>query len=471
MQHCLTDILIFLKKLVLLFVISTWYSISFGQTTYTVTSIADTPDANLSDNICADANGDCTFRAALQNANKTPQKDIIAFNIPGQGPFYIRPDGIYNNIIQPLIIDGTTQPGWSEGKPVVVIDGSNVPIRQVGLRIMNNASGCIIRGLVMGGYRPGEDWRNGFAILIQTNDNTIEGSYFGIDADGETALPNNRGIQIMNGSNNTIGGLTLAKRNVISGNLGIGVAIFGNQPPEGFAGPNSLNNLIIGNYIGIDANGSSAVGNSINLQITYGAEKTTIEKNIISGATSRGVVLASAQTIDTKIIGNYIGTDASGLEAIPNQVHGINLLQGVNRTTIGGSRPEERNIISGNGSFGISFQFSRASPGTIPVTGNLVIGNYIGLDVNGEALPNQNGIQITGLSENNTIGGTEDNERNVISGNLREGILISGSNANENKIRGNFIGTDVSGTTAIGNRVGVYISEGNGTSVGGTDLG
>ena len=93
------------------------------------------------------------------------------------------------------------------------------------------------------------------------------------------------------------------------------------------------------------------------------------------------------------------------------------MTQGVSSTLIGGTESWAQNIISGNNGYAISFQFSTASPGTIPVSQNIVQGNYIGLDISGSVLPNENGILLTGLSENNTIGGNVAEARNIISGN------------------------------------------------------
>ena len=66
-----------MKKALLLFTILCTSLLTFSQTTYVVNTTDDFPDDNLNDVICADKNGNCTFRAALQNANKTSNKDIV----------------------------------------------------------------------------------------------------------------------------------------------------------------------------------------------------------------------------------------------------------------------------------------------------------------------------------------------------------------------------------------------------------
>jgi fibronectin type 3 domain-containing protein len=414
-----------------------------------------------------------SLRQAIIDANSTAEKSIIEFDIPGDGPHRVEPTSRFPQIVNPIVIDGTSQPGWEVGNPVIVIDGSDAPIRIEGFNLVNNAHESEIRGLVIVGYRPGDDGMNGFAIVAETNNNIFEGNFIGIDADGETAIPNSRGIQIMNASNNLIGGTTAEARNVISGNLSIGVAIFGDQERPG---PNSFDNKIIGNYFGTNAAGTSAVGNNDNIQVSQGATNTIIgglvpeERNIISGANFRGIVIASPGTENTQVIGNFIGTDVTGTNAVPNTNRAINLLQGVSNTIIGGTEEGARNIISGNSSYAIAFQFSDASPGTIPVNNNVVVGNYIGVDVTGTtALPNNDGILFSGLSENNVIGGDTPAERNIISGNTRFGIQFTGINSKENLVIGNYIGTDPDGSSPIPNGTGIFFFTGaNNNTIGGS---
>ncbi|MEE4178629.1 MAG: hypothetical protein V2I46_14080, partial [Bacteroides sp.] len=306
--------------------------------------------------------GEGSLRWAIQQANATPDLDIIEFNIPGSGPHYIQPLDRLGYINNPIIIDGATQPGWTAGAPVIVLDGSLTPDGQEGFRLYDNANGSEIRGLVIGGFdRPIPQGQpqagyNGFAIVIETDNNIIQGNFLGIAPDGITPFSNMRGVQIMNSSNNLVGGITAAERNIISGNLAIGVAVFGNEVRPG---PNSLNNIISGNYFGTDVTGTVGVGNNVNIQVSEGALNTLVggtlasQRNIISGATGssgRGIVIASSPTQNTQIKGNFIGTDVTGTAAIPNAYQGINLLQGANQTIIGGTETGAQNIISGNGS-------------------------------------------------------------------------------------------------------------------------
>jgi VCBS repeat-containing protein len=84
----------------------------------------------------------------------------------------------------------------------------------------------------------------------------------------------------------------------------------------------------------------------------------------------------------------------------------------------------------------------------------VLLGAYIGLNADGTALGNgsngsaslSGGVQITGMSSDNVIGGLVPHTRNVISANQGHGVRISGQGAQINKLRGNFIGTDKQGT-------------------------
>ena len=93
-------------------------------------------------------------------------------------------------------------------------------------------------------------------------------------------------------------------------------------------------------------------------------------------------------------------------------------VQGGSFNAIGGARPGDRNIISGNTTFGVSID-------GVGATQNLVEGNYIGTDATGEQfLGNEfSGVDIRGVADN-VIGGLEAGAGNVISGNADSGVTI-----------------------------------------------
>ena len=348
-------------------------------------------------------------------------------------------------------IDGTTQPGWS-GTPIVEINGNNL------FQAFNIASGgSTIRGLAInrvgGNAAASAIFINGGAGPAFTGSNIIEGNYFGIDPTGMQVRPQPRPITISNSPNNRIGGTTAAARNVIGGSTQQGITVLG-------AG--STGNIIQGNYIGLNAAGTAALPNS-GQAVSIGASGNTVGTpgagNVISG-NSTGIGIQSGGSGNI-VKANLIGTDAAGTAAIPNGI-AINLSGGAANNVIGGTTAADRNVISGNGQ-GVFIQNS----GT---TGNLLQGNYIGVNPAGTAaLANTGaGVILQGAASGNTIGGSVAGAGNVISGNQGAGILVQ-SGANGNAIKGNLIGTNPSGSAAILNSsFGINVLSTASTVIGGT---
>lgn len=227
-----------------------------------VNSTADT------DNI---PNNSGSLRDAIQCANSTPAADTITFNIPTSQPGYTNPDGIANNgdeywsiqpstplpgITQPLVIDGSTQPSTTCPKPRIEIDGSVAGVSADGIGLYTSNS--TIKGLIINNFGRYGVLLSRFPInfptsnTLQTN-NTVQCSYVGVNASGLVAKPNLQGGIAAEGDSMKIGGTTPASRNIISGNSAFGIY---------FAGGGSTNGTIQGNYIGVGADGTTALGNT-----------------------------------------------------------------------------------------------------------------------------------------------------------------------------------------------------------------
>ncbi|HEY7120567.1 MAG TPA: hypothetical protein VH475_28540 [Tepidisphaeraceae bacterium] len=286
-----------------------------------------------------------------------------------------------------------------------------------------------------------------------TTDNAVQGNLIGLRGDGAAALPNgNYGVGLRDGAaQNVIGGLNRGDRNFISGNNGDGVQLFVRF------GPAPTDNRVQGNYIGTDLSGAAAIPNTrdgVHVEIGNG---TQCQNNLISGNRAIGVFLARAD--GSVVSGNFIGTIASGLAALPNGSHGVEDVS--NNVTIGGGTAAERNLISGNGGHGVYIAAASNSQ---------IKGNFIGIDRTGKAaIPNaQDGVNLkNGMSL--VIGGTTAGERNVISGNTGSGVNVNGTGSTGNQILGNFIGTDVIGAAALGNHVdGVILDAAHDNKIGGT---
>jgi hypothetical protein len=276
--------------------------------------------------------------------------------------------------------------------------------------------------------------------------NQIEGNDIGTDVAGKSAVGNLRnGILVNNTTGYTIGGDVPAAGNLISGNRQDGVAILGS---------NSRGIVVLGNRIGTDVSGMGFVPNLGNgVHIDKGANGNTIggtlaaDGNLISGNALDGVFIAYYLSEANQILGNQIGTDISGLFALPNGHNGVEIQQaGLNY--VGGDAAGAGNLISGNKRDGVRIAGAN---------GNFVAGNLIGTDFTGtKALPNDgHGVDIRQGAQKNTIGGIPMNSTstpgNVISGNLGSGVVLNGVGTNQNLIEGNDIGTAKFGGTALGN--------------------
>jgi titin len=296
--------------------------------------------------------------------------------------------------------------------------------------------------------------------LTNTTGNVISGNYLGMNAAGIAALANQKsGIALFGGSQNLIGGTSAGAGNVLSGNGEYGIDI-GN--------PVATGNLVQGNLIGLDATGTNGIGNGYGyggLILEGGATNNTVggtvpgARNIISGNAPAGVFFNGAHTSGNLVEGNYVGTDITGTNAVPNTLAGIYLPFGTAGNVIGGTVASARNVISGN-YYGVYL----ASPAT---SGNVVEGNYIGTSPDGAHAVGSAfaGIIIFAGANNNIIGGAAAGAGNVISGFFGYGLYISGVGTTGNWIEGNDIGTDATGTNALPNATGLILFGGTANNI------
>jgi parallel beta-helix repeat protein len=417
--------------------------------------------------------GPGTLRWALANSVVS---DTILFDtavFPLTSPVTIS----LSNALPAIITDGLTIDASNAG---VVLNGSGLSNSEDGL-IVNGASRVTICGLQILNFP--EDGINikGGAVgtrigpgnLISGNgetgiridgsgtmSSTVVGNYIGTDASGTVSHANEYGVFIgYRAASNTVGGSAPEARNLISGNRTYGVLILGTGTSE---------NRVLGNYIGTDLTGTSALPNgNYGVGIGFGAANNVIGENLISGNAWYGVAIDGNGTMSNTVVGNYIGTDFSGTVPLGNAEDGVVIVGEAIDNVIGGDAIKERNLISGNGESGVSIQGN----GTM---GNVVIGNYIGTDAAGvTALPNRgNGVDIGLQAASNVIGGDTSGLGNLISGNEGVGVKVSGISVRGNRVLGNYIGTNVSGTAAIPNGIGVLIdAQATDNKVGGETTG
>ena len=377
---------------------------------------------------------------------------IAGNTLTGNQTGAIAVEGARNNTIEDNVISGNAQIGfYLAGKTTrentlrnnrIGCDTAGTKREPNGVGVMIARSAC---NVIEGNTVSGNDDIGILLVGRGTGENVIRGNRIGTDSAGTKPLHNNVGIVVKSlADDNTIGGLTPAARNVISGNREIGIYI---EAADG--------TRILGNFIGPDATGTRAVqegdivqGNGIEFNTV--AKKNLLggpesgARNVISGNKVYGVVYYGHCERNTTE-GNFIGTDVTGARALPNAT-GICVDCASHHNDIVG------NTISGNLSYGMFF----VTRGT---ESNTLHGNRIGTDVSGTAaLPNDIGMVISTGACRNIVGGAEAADRNIISGNRQAGLMITNRFTEENRVTGNFIGTDASGERALPNKYGVILS-------------
>ena len=401
--------------------------------------------------------GTGSLRAAIYYATDHPGT-TVKFNIPTSDPGYS--NGVFNIhltghlpplVANGMVIDGSTQPGFVN-KPVIIVDASQIiPETFTSDTVLVYSSSNQLRNIAFTGF----DW-NGVTLLYpDATNNTISGCWFGVASTGTNAAPNvYQGILIAAGaSGNIIGGTNALQRNVLSGNSQYGVFI---------TDTNTTGNVVLGNYIGTDASGSNGVPNGKSgVFIGNGSSGNIIGstnsagRNILSGNTEYGVILTSNTTANV-VLGNYIGVNASGSLMVSNELGGAFLADGAIGNAIGGTNAGAGNVVSGNLGNGILLRGSS-------VFNNTIQGNFIGTDATGtNALANTvAGVTIDTGSSSNLIGGMSAGARNVISGNnlnVDYGVIVAGTGTSGNVIEGNYVGLGANGTTAVSNYFGMIVS-------------
>ena len=402
--------------------------------------------------------GLCQLSEAIRNANVDGEfsgGDCAA----GTGADTIRFSVTAVDVFAPLpsladpgdSVDGTTACGTP---PCVELRGNG--ISGSGLRI--TASAITVRGLIISGFN-----------VLQAND---EGGIF-VTGGGSSIVEGNTirsqnagsGIRIKESPSNTIGGTVIAARNVVSENT-VGIFI------EGSAGLGSSNKLF-GNTIGFD--GPSLPGNSnrgievIDTMLTEIGGTTPGAGNVILDNGGIGLFVhatGSGLSDGTIVQGNKIGVDATGTTGLGND-SGIEF-RSTSFSVIGGSSPAARNVVSGHQPKPGILIFADLMTYTI-TTDNVIQGNYVGTDVTGTvSIPNRPGVEVWGID--NVVGGTSPGEGNLVSGNWGHGVEVHA--ASGNRVEGNLIGTDVTGTVDLGNSWdGVRLESAFDAIIGGTTPG
>ena len=378
-----------------------------------------------------------SLRAAIEANNQNPGVNTIDFDISGTGPLVIQPGSQLPTIMNPVTIDGYSQPGATQNDMAagddanlqIVLNGSSATGAN-GLVI--SASGCVVQGLIINGF-------SGGIVVEGAGGNTIAGNFIGTNPAGTAANPNGNGIALESGANdNLIGSSCQLSFTDDSGNA---TGINGSPPPSAVnLTPLGQRNVVSGNGGGYSGGGVCVFSNN----------------NVVAG--------------------NFLGTDATGNTGIGDTSAGVAsngvLIEGGSYNLIGGTEADSRNVISGNTSSDALTVYA-ADVRLWNANENTVAGNYIGTDASGTqaVAGSQAAVGIFfayDANTNNTIQG------NVISGHTLTGVVFAEGYENDNLVEDNLIGTDYTGTTAITNPQQVYgvgiIAEASGNRIVGNTI-
>lgn len=390
--------------------------------------------------------------SVLQNGYTiSPTSPLPYFTSPVTVDGYSQPGALSNNAVSPLPLNGTL---------LIEVDGTNAGISSSGIEFDTGSSNSSIRGLIVNNFA-------NIGISVSGVDNvTVAGNYVGTDNTGLIAQGNGNpsggspvGVSIgLSGSsndstttNNILGGLSPADRNLISGNHGGGAGITG------------INTTVQGNYFGIASDGLAPLPNSSNAGDGSGGITIDYAIGVQIGGTSIGAMnvfsgndnagISPFESQDITVEGNYFGLGYDGTTMVPNN-SGFSCGACTN-VVIGGTTPQARNVFSGNINSGLNFDDNS--------TDITILGNYMGLDASGNiAKPNNVGLSLMDTSDVE-VGNGSPAGRNVIAGNseknIQFGLLNSLAGVTNSFVQGNYIGINASGNidATFNNGVGILI--------------
>jgi titin len=370
--------------------------------------------------------GPGSLRQALLDADASPGTDAVNFNIAGAGAHTISPLSPLPFITDPLALDGATQPGYA-GAPLIRLSGALAGASNVNGLVVT-AGATLVRGLAVGGF-------SGIGILLAGyGGDVLAGNYVGaaLGPVPGPAFANAFGVVVAGGGSDMVAG------NVISGNTIYGLTL-----------NTTAADVVVGNLIGVNPAVSAAAPNGYaGVALTGAATGNILSGNVIGGNGTFGALLYGPGVTGNTLAGNYVGLSPAG-PPLPNGFAGVALEAGVSGNSVGGPTAAYRNVISGNAVDGVYL----TGAGT---NSNVIESDYVGTDPSGNAAaPNRaNGVAIQDGAANNLVG------LDLISGNGRNGVLLSGVGTSGNVVASCLVGSNGAGNAPLGNDGGVRIQGG-----------
>lgn len=362
--------------LTLFVVFSITRSVSAAPATFTVTNTNDS--------------GAGSFRQAIidANSNSNPSDmDVINFNISGSGVHTIAPASLYPAITEKVTINGYSQPGSSantapapqpmNGTLTIEFDGVDTSQDLLGINI--DADGTVIKGLNMHECRAYDANFESTCLKINGDNILIEGNYFGLMPDGQTAIAATatKGTSVAIGvspgaSGVVIGGQLPAQRNIITNSTSntTALTLSGTQA------------VVEGNYVGIAKDGLTGLGMAGGI-LVEGTENriggpAQSQKNVVAGGDNTNINIFGNENIvqGNTLCANYLGAVSN---LLPTSKTGVGLVMEAAGNLIGGTNSGEGNLIAGCTGAGvgvINIILPAASINGIPYN-NAILGNII----------------------------------------------------------------------------------------------
>ncbi len=282
---------------------------------------------------------------------------------------------------------------------------------------------------------------------------------------------------VIDGQNSQSGtdGLTVDSSAAGTEIRGLGVINFSNN---GIVINGAAGCIVDGCYVGVDpgtsSNGPTVAGNLLDGILLVNASGNTVGPNgaiggnVISGNGNDGVDITGTSDSNS-VLGNVIGLDPTSQTSMANGNNGVEVKGGSLNSIGSGASPIFANVISGNGGYGVALDTGSA---TTAISGNLIGTDGSGAVAIGNTL---GGISINGATDT-TVGGqrisVSNNSGNLISGNTGPGITLQGNIGTATVIQGNYIGTDITGATALANQGdGINNIDASNATIGGTTAG
>jgi hypothetical protein len=297
---------------------------------------------------------------------------------------------------------------------------------------------------------------NGLRIT-NSNNTTVQGNFFGLGADNQTAVANVlNGVLVAGSSANTVMGGPIPLGNVDAANGQNGILI---QDTASFF-------ISYNTFCGLAAFQTyTNLGNGVDgIKITSTGGNILLRTNVITENGNDGIEISGAAT-GVRVAGNIIGLDTNGNAAMGNKNNGVEVDGSASNIIIGGPQLTfniiPHNAISANGGYGVAID---GNANNVQLSFSFIGTDLAGLNALGNA---QAGLFLGSGTYANTIGSADPSLFTVISGNVGDGIALLGTN--RNSVVGTLIGTDITGTLPLPNGGnGVSISNSSDNVIGRT---